>query len=62
LGPWQRRGLQREIPAWHAVFARIALAEGQQDPKWHIDRITLDRAVRELELILEAHDVAARPR
>jgi tetratricopeptide (TPR) repeat protein len=49
-----------ELPGWHALFARFALAEGQ-DPNWHIHEIrVLTARSGAMEWILEAHDLAAR--
>lgn len=49
-----------EFPAWHALFARIALAEGK-DPSRHIDEIRAWTArTGDMQWILEAHDLAAR--
>jgi hypothetical protein len=48
------------LPGWHALCARIALAEGQ-DSSPHIDEIRAWTArTGHMEWILEAHDLAAR--
>jgi tetratricopeptide (TPR) repeat protein len=49
-----------EIPGWHALFARIAIEEGQS-PLPHIGEIRAWTArTGDIQWILEAHDLAAR--
>jgi hypothetical protein len=56
----RRDGWHSEIPAWHAILARIALAEGW-DANRHIDEIRAWTArTGSMNLILEAHELAAR--
>ena len=56
----QRDEWNYELPGWHSLFARIALAEGQ-DASRHIDEIRVWTArTGDMQWILEAHDLAAR--
>jgi hypothetical protein len=49
-----------EFPGWHALFARLALAQGQ-DPSRYIDETRAWTArTGAMQWILEAHDLAAR--
>jgi tetratricopeptide (TPR) repeat protein len=51
---------RNELPGWHALFARIALAEGD-NPSRYIDEIRVWTArTGDMECILEAHALAAR--
>ena len=52
--------MEPRVAGWHALLARIALAEGQ-DPQPHIDEIrTWTARTGDMQWILEAHDLAAR--
>jgi len=56
----QDNAWNREFPVWHALFGRLALAEGQ-DPSRHIAEIRAWTAhTGDMQLILEAHHLAAR--
>lgn len=56
----QRNAWNGELAGWQALFARIALAEGQ-DTSSHIEQIRAWTArTGDMQWILEAHDLAAR--
>lgn len=56
----QHEAWSREVPGWHALYARMALAEGQ-DATLHIDAIRAWTArTGDMQAILEAHNLAAR--
>ncbi len=56
----QRNGWNLEIPGWHALLARLALAE-QQDPQPHIVEIRAWTARSgDMPWIIEAHLLSAR--
>ena len=53
-------GWNYELPAWHALLARLALAEGQ-DPQSHLSAIrTWTARSGDMQWIIEAHTLAAR--
>ena len=56
----QRNGLNHQLPGWHALLARLALAE-QQDPQPHIAEIRAWTARSgDMQWIIEAHLLSAR--
>ena len=56
----ERLGMNFDIPAWHALLARLALAE-QQDPQPHIAEIRAWTARSgDMEWIIDAHLLSAR--
>ena len=56
----QRNGWNDELPGWHALLARLALAE-QQDPQPHIAEIRAWTArSSDMQWIIEAHLLSAR--
>ena len=56
----QRNGWNHELPGWHALLARLALAE-QQDPQSHITDIRAWTArTGDMPWIIEAHLLSAR--